>query len=551
MEFHPPFWLRIVVGSVYSILLIWFTWSMIKFYQMRNSYSIKARLPFFCLFLAGCYVVYAYENAVLLSVDRPFPGDCVYMMMTLWVPPNLMVLIFFLRGLRLLFKFEIYSHLSRFRGHKNHSQFGQNLFSGPCCSGAWFLRHRKLVHPKKIAIVVIFMSFIYIGMALFSSLLLYPKCQAGALNLTDIFFLSQLSLFVPLIYKYYYHKNDPFGIRNEFRLATIAGVLTQGMVIVLKEIFPHLHHTADSIINCFAMPVFFTLTIAYPLHRAHSLGIRAPAEIRQNSSESVELSISSMPDLMVIEECIDYLIRFCQKEFCSENPIFWRAVRDYHRKFDALLDNNIHNKNNFLKPDVEKKKRHGKKKRLRITVDGKTLTEAAINTNITTPKGKATVIGLYGDCKKIYDEFISDQAPLQINIPAEIVQDITSVIMNDQNDPTADKSAAEILKVLNVFDSAQTQIYRVMQHDTFPRFLKSREMNGFIKSANIKIKIERSSKSLGKPSYHDSSSQNTTVLNLSPSSNILRGSSSKINTTILNLSPSSNTMRSSSKEYFH
>ena len=73
---------------------------------------------------------------------------------------------------------------------------------------------------------------------------------------------------------------------------------------------------------------------------------------------------------------------------------------------------------------------------------------------------------LYSQAHSIYKQYLeTNKAPLEVNLPASIAKDISERIQ-EIREGRSTKS--------DIFDECQEAIYKLMESDSFPRFLKSK-----------------------------------------------------------------------------
>jgi hypothetical protein len=164
--------------------------------------------------------------------------------------------------------------------------------------------------------------------------------------------------------------------------------------------------------------------------------------------------------------------KFLQREFCIENLLFWRAVRNFHSLFPKQQTDDLAEETTALETAA--------------LVD-KTPSQNSIPLNVSRLER----------AKRIYQRYLAKGAPYQVNLESELVSSIektledlsttlteskATFVKSESHDLAGSSSTTAIITIdmppvttplQTVFDEAQTQIYLLLKNDTFPRFRDS------------------------------------------------------------------------------
>lgn len=271
----------------------------------------------------------------------------------------------------------------------------------------------------------------------------YCETIPGGLIMDTVFvLLFYLSIAALVVYTRMNGYNDDYGVSTDYQYA-LAGVAPFILIFFLDRWeaadMGFAHHDAEHLqheklqadymtLFGFAVGIFFLIT-----RPALQAMIGARVKMLEENEHRLELILAS--------SAYDVFVDHLRREFCSELILFWRQVKGivlcypvshvfenpYPRPFSPQVA--------FVKLSNE---------------------------------GSLPFL----IAEDMWMNFISDDAPFQINIPHSMRQTIEEVLQNAR----ADESDV----AWTLFDEAQKEVYQLMERDCLPRFIVSPEWRAFI-----------------------------------------------------------------------
>jgi len=200
-------------------------------------------------------------------------------------------------------------------------------------------------------------------------------------------------------------ERDNLGIRTEFVQLTWSYSILIILFLVSRRLDPKKDREWTFLFQAVAaaIPVIYSLII--PIWRSYQRQLISPPTDRNRLLE-----------LLRTPEGYLSFLRFLEKEFSTENLVFYSAVETYHQEC----------KNGSFSIDL---------------------------------------------VSRLYDEYIRPGAPMQINVSHEILRDIESKLNQYQQAvASGGPGAAELQAMTNIFDVAQGEIFELMKADSFSRY---------------------------------------------------------------------------------
>lgn len=241
---------------------------------------------------------------------------------------------------------------------------------------------------------------------------------------------------------------DGFKIKTELKFTSILGliavipwaVFNQLFSDVNKDVFPF-----STFCLIMAAEAAFGASTLWPLYRSIFEGQIMAVDVDAPDS------LNSLRNVLLSAEGFEAFKKFLTKEFSVENILFWAEVGQYRKAKKELVAKNA--------PDMD--------------------------------------LVLLGKAQALYALYIISQAPFQVNLPDPIVRRIearlksefahagkkTAAEPEDLPDPS---SPPEVLETPTLFDAAQHNIFRLMETDSFPRFIRTDEYKKLIDDAKSK-----------------------------------------------------------------
>jgi len=321
---------------------------------------------------------------------------CIFITMVA-VPGVTVFTAYFLRFWVLLFRTEISANMVEL----NVSQPTQRDRKG------WFMQHIHLVQPRLLARILFGTTFTLFALTLLLSwkydFLTSSHCTvASPPNLVLIIYTVILSVAGIACGTKLRGERDALGIRSEF----IHLLWTYGTILVTFLVIRRVDYQNDRAWTLLfqtvveAVPLFYSLIV--PLHWSFK---------QPPSSAS---GTARLLDVIRTPESYLSFLKYLEKEFATENLVFYSAVELYHRD----------------------------------CADG------------------SFSIGLI---TQLYDEYIKPGAPMQVNISYAVHDEIARKIQDCRQ--TLETGASPDLGLMaQLFDRAQLEIFDLMKADSFSRY---------------------------------------------------------------------------------
>lgn len=149
--------------------------------------------------------------------------------------------------------------------------------------------------------------------------------------------------------------------------------------------------------------------------------------------------ISNLADIINSKVGYATFVEFLKSEFSEENILFWREVQTFVNKCQALLREN----------------------KLDSADMNKLLETKILNREIAAELSKTAI--------SIFELYCKRGAPAQVNISDTVLQELTAQLSN----LNADRAEVVLDKISNLFDSVKSQVFELMDKDSFARFRQS------------------------------------------------------------------------------
>jgi len=405
-------------GAVYGLgwLCFWMPTSlltMLWFWQRRDLQPIKARSP--ALVLISDILLIAYAAVLCL---RPIVGDsypCSFNIWSSYIGTIALCNVYLWRCWTLYFAFRMTQ---------------QRIESKDVDKFPFFLRHRSLVTGPFLSkflgtVTVILLTPVAILVEdhddIFSTLGDKACVWYWGRYLLPIYFFVYALIFSWFAWTLR-SVQDNFQIQSELKWTGAAAMLTIIPWVVFNTAAKDFNDDVFPISTlCLLFTVFFlfVLSTAWPLYRS----IWQPPE-----PLTLAPSLDTLVALLNNEAGLKSFQEFLTKEFSVENLQFFLAVEEYRKKKRELEAEGVQ----------------------QMVIQEMT--------------------------QKLYDKFIVENAPFQVNLPASSLRIIQKAMKNSLKIPLDEQETDEYF-VQNdyptVFDRAQYNILRLMETDSSPRYFRS------------------------------------------------------------------------------
>ena len=219
---------------------------------------------------------------------------------------------------------------------------------------------------------------------------------------------------------------DEFGIIAEHRCCLLLFLPSCAIHGAISTLFPHRVSrswplTLYSIAYIVILPC--ACHVVWPALRSFSKGDRMSCGCHTSHQRGGTLTA-----VLASPVGVHAFTKFLRREYCVENMLFWHAI-------DAL------------------RARAGATRRRSLLSHG----EAAAVVNLP-----------IAEVRRIHDDYICEGSVMEVNLPGQVRANLTRELEN-----AAQQGRATILA--SVLDDSVDEILRLMQDDSFPRFLRSAE----------------------------------------------------------------------------
>jgi len=251
---------------------------------------------------------------------------------------------------------------------------------------------------------------------------------------------------------------DGFKIKTELKITSIIGILAVIPWVVFNNLLTNLNE------NTFPFSTLFLIIAAVTAYCTSTLWPLYSSIFQSAALNDLDVpaNVSTLRGLLQTAQGFEAFKAFLSKEFSVENILFYQEVVDFRKMKQELKDD----------PDSDLK--------------------------------------LLQRAQAIYAKFIIIDAPFQVNLPDLIVRKLEIGLKNEfaqagkkreQKESTAvtitadagsDAAAMqeEQLACPTIFDAAQTNIFNLMNTDSFPRYARTEEYKAFVKDINQKSKTK-------------------------------------------------------------
>jgi hypothetical protein len=257
---------------------------------------------------------------------------------------------------------------------------------------------------------------------------------------------------------------DGFKIKAELKFTSLVGVAA----VIPWFVFNNLLKEINT--KTFPFSTLFLIIAAVAAYGASTLWPLYRSIFQTSVLEDLEVpaNISTLRGLLSTPQGFESFKRFLTKEFSVENILFYQEVAEFRKlKKDLAAD-----------PDADLK--------------------------------------LLGKAQGVYAKYIIIDAPFQVNLPDVIVRRLEIGLKNEfaqagkkkeqkeaaaitiTAEPGSDAEAMmkEQAECPTIFDAAQTNIFNLMNTDSFPRYSRTEEYKLFVKELNAKSKTKEALKEM-------------------------------------------------------
>jgi len=188
-----------------------------------------------------------------------------------------------------------------------------------------------------------------------------------------------------------------------------------------------------------SMLFVIVMTIIHPIYLAFTLNESTEAGYYQGRQPD----ISNLADIINSKAGYSAFVQFLKSEFSEENIFFWREVQTFVNKCRALKSSQM----------IDSKDMN------------KLLAAKMANREIAAELSRSAV--------QIFETYCRRGAPQQINISDTVLQELTTQL----NNMNADRAETVLDKISNLFDSVKSQVFELMDKDSFARFRQNQLYN--------------------------------------------------------------------------
>ncbi len=415
-----------VALPVYIPAIVWF-------YKRREIQPIKARSPFLVLVCDIVLVAYVVVTCVQRIVGTLYP--CYLNLWASFVGTLVLCGTYLIRCWHLYFKYCLTQEKLSTEENRNED----NTF---------FIRYRKYTNVSfltKILVAVCLLSLIPVAVLSYVHRKTLSSnggddCSkdwgnallagyVGAFVLCYLFFGWNLRQVV-----------DAFQIKEELRYTGVVGILA----VIPWFLFNNTYRSIDtdvfpfsSVVIVIAITFALFFSTAWPLYRS----IFQPLAL---DDLNVPDDIKSLRGLLSDVDGFKSFKSFLSQEFSVENILFWHEVEDFRSKKARNL------------PPLE----------------------------------------MMGEAQVIYSKYIIRGAPFEVNLPSKIVADLQQLLkkeygnlaeeesrdhVNANDDETSLVGNEDVKVVPTIFDTAQRNIFLLMETDSYHRYCSSPEYKALTK----------------------------------------------------------------------
>ncbi len=284
-------------------------------------------------------------------------------------------------------------------------------------------------------------------------------------------------LIIALIVYYNKRENlqDDFGIHREYLYVVIICATTIPIFSFLHEIpDPPLYIDSFDPSLCFttSMVASYCVLVLWPAIRTFK---------QTNKRESTHrLSVEHTDLNEVLNSNLYFIfIEHLKLEFSVENCLFWKEVETLKHDFEG---GNVDNTVVAVKVDKAKQDSFKARKQqlgIRTNSSGEGMGSSDRSSG-------ADMVPL-DVAMDIYDMFIKQGAPMEVNISSKTKERITAALQQDEGHmrDTLDgvNLGGELETVpLGVFDDAQAEVFRLMESDSLPRFKQGKLFKNYVEA---------------------------------------------------------------------
>ena len=216
----------------------------------------------------------------------------------------------------------------------------------------------------------------------------------------------------------------PWALIAHFALL---GALTSNQTDTMSDVAHSIHMLWLLLVflACVVRPAYLTYFIKKDTEAAYYQG-RQP-------------DISNLADIINSKVGYAAFVQFLKSEFSEENLLFWREVQTFVNKCQALKEG--------------------------FTLDSKDM-NALLKTKI---QNREVAAELCKTAIQIFDLYCKRGAPSQVNISDTVLQELSAQLAN----LNAERAESVLDKISNLFDSVKSQVFELMDKDSFARFRQS------------------------------------------------------------------------------
>jgi hypothetical protein len=258
---------------------------------------------------------------------------------------------------------------------------------------------------------------------------------------------------------------DGFKIKAELKFTSLVGVAA----VIPWFVFNNL--LKDTNTKVFPFSTLFLIMAAVGAYCASTLWPLYRSIFQTSVLEDLEVpaNISTLRGLLSTPQGFESFKRFLTKEFSVENILFYQEVAEFRKLKKDLAED----------PDADLK--------------------------------------LLGKAQGVYAKYIIIDAPFQVNLPDVIVRRLEIALKNEfaqagkkkeqkeaaavtitaEPGSDAEAMAKEQAECPTIFDAAQTNIFNLMNTDSFPRYSRTEEYKQFVKELSAKSKTKEALKEMG------------------------------------------------------
>lgn len=409
----------ITMESVFFIL--YFMYAIIQPIIILLFYMRKEKFPIICrdpkwVITSGCLVWISIHSQLFYNKH-----PCIYDIITGVIGIQLAIFCYVIRAWFLLFRFNISREVSEYNNNGNIGFYIRNR---------WLMKFPFLLIPIITLVVCLtFIIMISILNSSYSNEILKPVCSKLIIDSVDnmniIMLTIQMLIIIIISCAIKSDSKVCETIKNEFLYLGWYSVIYLGTYLPIRNLMNETQ-LYEHIIKFSFVVMHMIFAFIYPLLLSF---------IKTNLYEDNIIDLSSF---LKVKNNFDIFMKFLRTEFSSENLLFWKSVNMFesYSKNDTFSLGIINNTGEYK---VESRK----------TID-------------------KNVIFTF-----IMEKYIISNSYLQINISDKNRQFLENNFKMLQS--------GEIQNIdLNIFKDVKHEVYKLMENDSFPRFITSRIYNDYI-----------------------------------------------------------------------